>query len=108
MVKIDVDLYSVMSNPLLSVTSSIFAPGKVIVKRASYPKGTTPPHLEQYLIAPGTGEGTLGLGSRDGKLMTNTAINIAKTKSIGTKADRLRRQRDAARAKRAAKRAGRG
>lgn len=45
MVKLNISMADIMSDPHLSVTSSPFAPGKVIIKRASFPKGVTPPHL---------------------------------------------------------------
>ena len=66
-----------MGSPDLSITSSPFAPDKVILKRASFVKGVVPPHLRSYLIAPGTGRGVTGTGVYKGKRIPKTAINVA-------------------------------
>lgn len=60
MVKVPVPIEEIMSDPNLSITTSPFAPGKMIIKRASFPAGEVPPHLEQHLISSGsTAEGTV-------------------------------------------------
>ena len=53
MVKVDVPVAAIMADPNLSISSSPFAPGKMIIKRASFKKGETPAHLEKYLITKG-------------------------------------------------------
>lgn len=60
MVKMSISLADVMGDPNLSVTSSPFAPGKTIIKRASFPKGQVPRHLEKYLIRSGECRGQTG------------------------------------------------
>ena len=83
MAKIDADLGSLMAQPNLSITTSPFAPGKIILKRASFPKGQVPPHLVSYLIPPGTGRGLTGKSVYKGKLIPNTAINVARRRGNG-------------------------
>ena len=78
MVKIDADLAVLMGNPDISVTTSPFAPGKVIIKRASFRKGEIPPHLRPYLIPAGTGRGITGTSVYRGKRIPNTAVNVAR------------------------------
>ena len=80
MVKIDADIATLMANPDISVSSSPFAPGKVIIKRASFRKGTVPPHLQQFLIPRGTGQGMRGTSVFRGKRIPNTAVNVARTR----------------------------
>ncbi len=58
--KMSVSLADIMGDPNLSVSSSPFAPGKTIVKRASFPKGKVPAHLEKYLIRSGECKGLTG------------------------------------------------
>jgi len=77
MAKIDVDFGALMGQKNLSITTSPFAPGKIILKRASFPKGEVPPHLVSYLIPPGTGRGLTGKSVYKGKLIPNTAVNVA-------------------------------
>lgn len=60
MVKMNVSLSDVMGDRNLSVTSSPFAPGKTIIKRASFPKGEVPAHLDKYLIRKGECKGLTG------------------------------------------------
>lgn len=76
--KLSISLADIMSDPNLSLTTSPFAPGKTIVKRASFPKGEVPPHLRSYLIPSGTGRGMTGKGVYNGKRIPQTAINVAK------------------------------
>lgn len=60
MVKVPVPIEEVMGNPNLSITSSPFAPGKMIIKRASFRGGQVPEHLRPHLISSGsTAEGTV-------------------------------------------------
>ena len=78
MVKLPVSLLEFMGDPNISISSSPFAPGKVIVKRASFPKGKTPPHLARYAIKPGECKGQYGTVIHKGKLMPKTAACVAK------------------------------
>ena len=78
--KFDINLASVMANPRLTITSSPFAPGKGIIKRASFPKGQVPAHLVRFLISAGTGRGITGTGIYKGKPVPKTAINVAMTR----------------------------
>lgn len=82
--KISVDLASMMSDPNISVTTSPFAPGKAIVKRASFPKGQVPAHLRSYLIPAGTGRGLTGTTVYHGKPIPKTAAAIAAKYRRGT------------------------
>jgi hypothetical protein len=60
MAKVPVPIEEVMSNPNLSISSSPFAPGKMVIKRSSFRAGETPDHLEQYAISSGSdAEGTV-------------------------------------------------
>ncbi len=59
--KFSVSLADIMNDPNLSVTTSPFAPGKTIVKRASFPKGKVPAHLRPYLIKSGECKGRTGV-----------------------------------------------
>ncbi len=59
--KVAFSLASVMGDPRLSITTSPFAPGVTIIKRASFQKGQTPPHLEKFLIKKGECKGRTGV-----------------------------------------------
>lgn len=78
MVKISIDLAALMGDPDISITTSPFAPGKVIIKRASFRKGEVPPHLRSFLISPGTGRGMTGTEVFKGKRIPKTAANIGR------------------------------
>lgn len=77
MVKIDADLGSLMSQPSLSITTSPFAPGKIILKRASFPKGKVPDHLQKFLIKKGQCAGQRGKVVHKGKVIPKTAACVA-------------------------------
>ena len=83
--KVDFSLASVMGDPRLSVATSPFAPGKTIIKRASFPKGQVPPHLTGYLIKSGECKGRTGVvvGPR-GNPIPSTAACV-KEKHAGAK-----------------------
>lgn len=51
MAKVPVPVESIMSDPNLSISSSPFSPGNMIIKRASFKAGETPEHLEQYALS---------------------------------------------------------
>jgi hypothetical protein len=59
--KIPASLGSLMGDPGISISSSPFAPGKVVLKRPSFPKGQVPPHLTGYLIKSGECSGQRGV-----------------------------------------------
>jgi hypothetical protein len=77
-VKINFSIADAMGSKNLSVTTSPFAPGKTIIKRASFPKGEVPAHLEGYTINKGECKGRTGVvvGPR-GNPIPNTAACIA-------------------------------
>ena len=75
--KIDFSLASIMGDPSMSVTTSPFAPGKVILKRASFPGGQTPAHLVKYAIAKGACKGQMGTVVYKGKRIPKTAACVA-------------------------------
>lgn len=78
MVKVPVPIEDIMSNPNLSLSSSPFAPGKMIIKRASFKGGETPDHLKSHTISSGTGKGMTGTVIYKGKPVPKTAVNVAK------------------------------
>ena len=81
MAKIPVDLTGLMANPDISLSSSPFAPTKIIIKRASFRKGVTPAHLKAFAIAPGTcPKGTKGTVVYKGKLVPKCAAIVARKK----------------------------
>lgn len=77
MAKVPVPVSQIMSDPNLSISSSPFSPGNMIIKRASFKAGETPDHLEQFAISEGTGRGMTGTVILDGKPVPKTAANIA-------------------------------
>lgn len=81
MPKINVSFSDLMADPNLSITSSPFAPGEVIIKRASFPKGEVPPHLEKYLIKKGQCKGEFGTVIYKGKPVPKTAKCVAEGRS---------------------------
>lgn len=78
MAKLSVSLADIMGDPNMSISNSPFAPGKVIIKRASFPKGVVPAHLRGYLIKKGECSGQTGksIGPR-GQPIPNTAACVA-------------------------------
>lgn len=84
MPKISLSVADVLSDPNLSLSSSPFAPGKAIIKRASFPKGVTPPHLRQYAIRKGQCAGRTGkvIGPR-GNPIPATAACVAEGRRRG-------------------------
>lgn len=78
MVKVDVPIRSIMSDPGLSITSSPFAPGKMIIKRASFPAGETPAHLRSHQLTSGdVPSGLEGTVIYNGKPIPKTAAAVA-------------------------------
>ena len=77
MVKVGIPIEEVMGNPNLSITSSPFAPGKMIIKRASFVGGKTPAHLKSYLIPKGKCSGVTGTVVYKGKKIPKVAACVA-------------------------------
>lgn len=76
MVKVDVPVKAIMDDPELSITSSPFAPGKMIIKRASFRAGETPAHLRPFLLGKGQGKGVTGTTIYKGKPVPKTAALV--------------------------------
>ncbi len=81
--KLPADLRSLMADPNISISSSPFAPGKVVVKRASFPKGKVPAHLRGYLIKSGECSGRTGTVVYKGKPVPATARCVAEKHKRG-------------------------
>lgn len=81
MVSVPVPLKQVMSDPSLSVTSSPFAPGELIIKRASFEAGEMPDHLAQYALSEGTCRGETGTVIYEGKEVPATAACVARQRA---------------------------
>jgi len=77
MAKVPVPVSTIMSDPDLSLSSSPFAPGEMIIKRASFRAGEQPDHLREYAIPEGQGRGMEGTVILDGKPVPKTAANTA-------------------------------
>jgi len=77
MVKVPIPIEEVMSNPNLSITSSPFSPGNMIIKRASFKAGETPEHLEQFQLTGSEGQrGATGTVVVDGKPIPAAAAAV--------------------------------
>lgn len=81
MVSVPVPVSDIMSDPNLSITSSPFAPGELIIKRASFRAGETPDHLEQYALSEGTCRGETGTVVYEGKEVPATAACVARQRA---------------------------
>ena len=81
MVKVGIPIEEVMGNPNLSITSSPFAPGKMIIKRASFRGGEVPAHLEPYKITRGMCAGLTGTVVYKGKKIPKVAACVAEKRS---------------------------
>lgn len=77
MVKVPVPVEQIMSDPNLSLTSSDFSPGNMIIKRASFKAGEMPDHLQQYAISDGECAGLEGKVVYEGKTIPKTAACVA-------------------------------
>jgi len=75
--KFDINVASLMGQRDISLSSSPFAPGKAILKRASFPKGVIPSHLSGYLIKAGECAGRMGTVVYKGKLVPGPAKCVA-------------------------------
>lgn len=83
MAKVPLDIAGILSNPDLSILANPFAPGKLVIKRSSFPKGKTPPHLVSYLIKAGECKGQKGKTVYKGVSIPNAAVCVAKKHKRG-------------------------
>lgn len=51
MVKASLNLSKLMNDPNISLTSNRFSDADLIIKRASFPAGEVPPHLQSFLLS---------------------------------------------------------
>lgn len=86
--KFSVSLADIMNDPHLSVTTSPFAPGKTIVKRASFAKGKVPNHLKPYLIKKGECDGRTGIVAGPRGPITGAAACVMEKHGGGKKRSR--------------------
>lgn len=78
MAKAPVPVASIMDDPELSLSSSPFSPGNIIIKRASFRGGEMPDHLQQYALSAGTCSGKTGTVVYNGKTVPATAACVAR------------------------------
>lgn len=71
------NLATIMASREMSLSRTPFNPEIVVIKRASFPKGSTPPHLEPYLIKKGECSGKTGTLVHKGRLVPATAVCVA-------------------------------
>ena len=81
--KLYANLATLMANRDISLSSTPFNPDVVVLKRASFPKGQTPPHLEKYLIKKGECAGRTGTLVHKGRLVPATAACVAEKHGRG-------------------------
>lgn len=81
MVKVPIPLEEAMSNPNISITSSPFAPGKMILKRASFKAGEAPEHLKPFLLEENhEGANQYDTEIYDGKPVPSSAAAVGKNR----------------------------
>lgn len=81
MVKVPIPIEEVMSNANLSITSSPFSPGKMIIKRASFKAGETPEHLKQFELTGNEGQqGAMDTVVVDGKPIPKSAAKVKESR----------------------------
>lgn len=68
---------------MTSLSSSPFAPGKVIIKKASFRKGQVPAHLTGYTIKDNPCKGVKGTVTYKGKLVPAAAKCLAEKRGKG-------------------------
>jgi len=82
MAKVPVPVEEIMSNPNLSISSSPFSPGNMIIKRASFKAGETPDHLEQFSLSNNhEGSGEMGTVVYNGKEIPAAAAAVGEARS---------------------------
>ncbi len=71
------NLAQLMASREMSLSRTPFNPDIVVVKRASFPKGVVPAHLEKYLIKKGECAGRMGTTVYKGRVVPKTAVCVA-------------------------------
>lgn len=71
------NLAQLMASRTMSLSRTPFNPDIVVVKRASFPKGTVPGHLTGYLIKKGECAGKFGTTVYKGRVVPQTAVCVA-------------------------------
>lgn len=71
------NLAAIMASREMSLSRTPFNPDIVVIKRASFPKGVIPKHLEKYLIKKGECAGRTGTLVYKGRLVPSTAVCVA-------------------------------
>ena len=72
------NLAAIMASRDMSLSRTPFNPDIVVIKRASFPKGEVPPHLDRYLIPKGQGKGIRGTTVYKGKKIPKVAVELAR------------------------------
>jgi len=75
------NLAQLMASREMSISRTPFNPDIVVLKRASFPKGQTPPHLTGFLIKKGECKGRTGTQVYKGRLVPGTAACVAEKRS---------------------------
>ncbi len=71
------NLAAIMASRSMSLSRTPFNPDIVVIKRASFPKGVVPKHLEKHLIKTGECKGKTGTLIHKGRLVPATAVCVA-------------------------------
>jgi len=71
------NLAQLMASREMSISRTPFNPDIVVVKRASFPKGTIPKHLTGFLIKKGECAGRTGTTVYKGRVVPQTAACVA-------------------------------
>ncbi|KKM23585.1 hypothetical protein LCGC14_1613710 [marine sediment metagenome] len=71
------NLAAIMASRSMSLSRTPFNPDIVVIKRASFPKGEVPKHLEKFLIKKGECSGKTGTLIHKGRLVPATAVCVA-------------------------------
>ena len=77
MAKVPVPVEDILNNPRVSISSSPFAPGKMIIKKASFPGGKVPEHLKDFIIDKNPCEDVTGTVTYKGKKIPAAAVCLA-------------------------------
>lgn len=84
MAKVPVPVEAVLNNNNLSISSSPFSPGSMIIKRASFKGGEVPAPLESFLFNDGhEGSGMEGTVVAEGKPIPRSAAAIKEQRGPG-------------------------
>ena len=77
MAKLYANLAQLMASRDMSLSYTPFNPDVVVIKRASFPKGVVPKHLQGFLIKKGECAGRTGVAIYHGHPVPQTAICVA-------------------------------